>query len=427
MTIAPKDDDRLRDPSHGEGATGATPGPRLKRVLFVDDEDMVLVGIRRMLRAGGKNWDLEFSLGGEAALCACAANGFDVVVSDMRMPGMDGLELLTEVRNRFPGTARMILSGYSAPQAALSAVGIAHRFLSKPCDAVALESAIERVCALRDVLGGEELQKIVGAIGPLPSLSETFYSLTNLIENPDATVGQVADVIRRDPAMAAKVLQLVNSAFFGPAQTVTGLHAAVSHLGMSTIRNLVLVADAFRVFTPDRSIPPGEVEALWDHARRAALIAGNLPVDPKVRELTVIAALLHDIGKLVLASKMPAQFRKALTLAGKNNCAVFEAEQQVMGVSHAEIGAYLLGLWGIPGEIVDAVLNHHRPVRVAGARFETPEAVFVASLLAHEAVQEDGTAIELRESDRINLEKMGLLDRLPEFRSIALQAESQVG
>lgn len=423
MTIASEDDDRLCASSQRESTTGTAPaGQRPKRVLFVDDEDMVLLGLRRMLRAGGKNWDLEFSLGGEAALRACEANSFDVVVSDMRMPGMDGLELLTEIRDRFPGTARMILSGYSAPQAALSAVGVAHRFLTKPCDAIELESAIERICILRDVVEREDLRKVVGAIGPLPSLSETFCALTKLIENPGTTVRQVADVIQRDPAMAAKILQLVNSAFFGPAQTVTGLHAAVSHLGMGTIRNLVLVADAFRVFTPDKSIPSGIVDALWDHAQRTALIAGRLPVNPKVRDITVVAALLHDIGKLVFASRMPAQFGKALALAREKNCALFEAEQQTLGVSHAEIGAYLLGLWGIPWQVVDVALNHHHPARVAGSGFEALEAVFVADLLAHEAAPEDGIAADLRECDRISLEKLGLLERLPEFRSLALSS-----
>ena len=421
MMIASKNDDGLSASSPGADADGSPQAAeRLKRILFVDDEDMVLTGLRRMLRSGQKNWEMEFSLGGEAALNACSANSFDVVVSDMRMPGMDGLELLTEIRNRFPDTVRMILSGYSAPQAALSAVGVAHRFLSKPCDAVELETAIERVCLLRDVLSGKEFQKMIGAIGPLPSLSETFYALTKLTENSGATVRQIADVVQRDPAMAAKILQLVNSAFFGPAQTVTSLHAAVSHLGMGTIKNLVLVADAFRVFTPDRRIPAGVVDDLWDHAQRAAQIAGKLPVDRTIRDLTVIAALLHDVGRLILMSKMPVQFCQAADLAREKDCPMFEAEQQVIGVSHAEIGAYLLGLWGIPYQVVDAVLAHHRPVRAAGAGFEITQAVFVADLLAREAARENELPNELRECDRLSLERLGLLDRLPEFRALAL-------
>jgi HD-like signal output (HDOD) protein/ActR/RegA family two-component response regulator len=423
MAIASKNDNCVSTSSKGDDVAGTSQAEQqLKRVLFVDDEEMVLMGLRRMLRSGQKHWDLEFSLGGEAALNVCGTNSFDVVVSDMRMPGMDGLELLTEIRTRFPDTVRMMLSGYSAPQAALSAVGVAHRFLSKPCDAVELETAIERVCLLRDVLSGKEFQKIIGAIGPLPSLSETFLSLTKLVENPGTTVGQIADVVQRDPAMAAKILQLVNSAFFGPAQIVTSLRAAVSHLGMGTIRNLVLVADAFRVFTPGRNIPAGVMDELWDHSQRTAVIAGKLPVDRTIREMTVIAALLHDVGRLILASRMPEQFCKSLDLARAKNCSALEAERQVMGVSHAEIGAYLLGLWGIPYQVVDAVLSHHDPVRAAGNGFEITEAVFVADLLAHEAVREHEIANELRECDRVSLEKLGLLDRLPEFRALALSS-----
>jgi DNA-binding NtrC family response regulator len=180
----------------------------MKRILFVDDESRVLDGLRRMLYAERKRWAMEFALGGEAALQACEVEAFDVVVSDMRMPGMDGATLLGHIRDRYPSSARVILSGYAEPTLSTRAVSVAHRFLAKPCNASELQSIIDRLCALQDLLCAPELRRIVGAIGQLPSLSITYTSLTQAVRDPDASVDKVADIIERDVAMAAKVLQL---------------------------------------------------------------------------------------------------------------------------------------------------------------------------------------------------------------------------
>ena len=212
----------------------------MKRILFVDDESRVLDGIRRMLYAERKRWDMQFALGGEAALEACEAGGFDVVVSDMRMPGMDGATLLGHIRDRFPSSARIILSGYSEIALATKAVPVAHRFLAKPCSASELQSTIERLCTLQDLLCAPEMRKIVGTVGELPSLSITYTSLTQAVRDPDTSIERVAGIIEQDVAMSAKVLHLVNSAFFGMAQRVTSLQGAIGYLGMETITNLAL-------------------------------------------------------------------------------------------------------------------------------------------------------------------------------------------
>jgi HD-like signal output (HDOD) protein/CheY-like chemotaxis protein len=383
----------------------------VKRILFVDDESKILDGIRRMLHSDRTRWDMHFAVGGEAALQACEAGSFDVVISDMRMPGMDGAALLSEIRDRFPASARIILSGQSDPEAASRAIPVAHRFLAKPCSAIELQSTIEHVCALQEVLSRPELRQVVGAIGELPSLSSTYVSLTKAVSDDNSTIEHVAHIVERDIAMSAKILQLVNSAFFGLAQKVTNLHAAVSYLGMDTIRNLVLVADTFKACVPDRRIHSGVMEGMAEHAQRVAVIAAELPVAKNLRDATIIAALLHDVGKLVLASRLPEQYCAVQEFADTKHCDFFEAEEQVLGTSHAEIGAYLLGLWGIPHLAVEAIAHHHHPTRISHTGWDSTLAVYVADLL-------DGSvrSSAFRDSDKETLAALGLLSEVEELR-----------
>jgi HD-like signal output (HDOD) protein len=395
----------------------------MKRILFVDDESKILDGIRRLLYSQRSRWEMEFALGGEAALQACEAGSFDVVVTDMRMPGMDGATLLGHIRDRFPDTARIILSGYSEAELAIRAVPVAHRFLAKPCNAIDLQSTIDRVCLLQDLLSTPEIRRVVGSIGELPSLSRTYLCLAEAVRDPNTSIGHVAEIIEDDVAMSAKVLQLVNSAFFGLAQTVTSLPDAATYLGMETIKNLALASEAFRVFVPGSRIPKSFCESVQRRAQRVAAIAGALPLERKTREVTVVAALLHDIGSLVLASVMPDQFCSAHALAAERGCALFEAEEELLGISHAEIGAYLLGLWGIPNQAVEAIAYHHHPTRIQHSGFDCTVAVYVASFLTSELeAHPKGTkGLEIKKADQDCFKELGVMSRFADFRELALQ------
>ena len=395
----------------------------MKRILFVDDESKILDGIRRMLYADRKRWDLHFAVGGEAALKVCETSSFDLVISDMRMPGMDGATLLSHIRDLYPGTARIILSGYSDAALATRAVPMAQRFLAKPCNASELQSTIERVLTLQDLMCAPEIRTIVGGVGELPSLSRTYTALTEAVKDPSASIRQVADIISQDVAMSAKVLQLVNSAFFGLAQKITSVQNAAAHLGTETIKNLALASEAFRVFPPDSRIPQSVYESMQRHAQSTAVIAATLPADSKTRDITVLAALLHDIGSLILASKLPDKFCSVHAIAKENACKVFEAEEELLGTSHAEIGAYLLGLWGLPPLAIEAIAHHHHPTRIPHSDFDSTAAVYVADLLAHEldAHPQGAKGLEIEQSDRECLDGLGVLPRLESFREIAVQ------
>jgi len=388
----------------------------MKRILFVDDDSKILDGLRRSLSRDRNRWELEFAVGGEAALQACEKAPFDIVISDMRMPGMDGATLLGHVRERYPQTARVVLSGYSDIPTATRAVPVAHRFLAKPCEAAELRSAIERVGMLQDLMASPEVRKVVGAIGDLPSLSRVYSSLMDAMRAAEPSITEIAHIIEGDVPMSAKILQLANSAFFGVARAVTSLQSAVTYLGIDVIKNLALAAEIFTVFQPDSRLPH-IYEEVQDNAHRCAALAERMPVDLKDKDCTVIAALLHDVGELVLAAKMPETLLQVLDLTQRRGCRQYEAEEQILGTSHAEIGAYLLGLWGLPYLAVEAIAHHHRPTRISHQGFDISTAVYVVDVITS-AKTLNGTPAPLDPADQQCLDTLKVLDRMEEFRAL---------
>jgi HD-like signal output (HDOD) protein len=190
---------------------------------------------------------------------------------------------------------------------------------------------------------------------------------------------------------------------------------------MDTIKNLALVTETFRVYQPNKSVSVSEFKAIQQHAHHTAAIAARLPLGRADRDLTIVAALLHDTGTVVLASKMPDTYRATIEHSREYKCRRFEAEEELIGASHAEIGAYLLGLWGIPNLAVEAIAHHHRPDRIPHTGFDCSIAVFVADLLAREceARAKGHTDVELAKADLACLESLGVLPRLEEFRELA--------
>ncbi|HEY4355881.1 MAG TPA: response regulator [Acidobacteriaceae bacterium] len=395
----------------------------MKRILFVDDEADVLDGMRRMLRSVKEGWEFEFVRNGQAALAACQQRRFDAVVSDLRMPGMDGAELLAHIQTRFPDTARIILAGYADVALTTRAVPAAHRALAKTCSQKELKETLERVCALQDVLCNPALRKIVGAIGELPSLSRTYEQLHAAMLEPSTSIAAIARIVEQDVAMSAKVLQLVNSCFFGLAIQVTSLEHAVNYLGFNTIRTMALYSDTFKAFLPGRCVPTNFCDKLQKHSHRVARIAGALPLARAEKEMAVLGALLHDIGSLVLASSMSSQLCEVFTLMAEKSISQAEAEEELLGISHAEIGAYLLGLWGINNTIVEAIAHHHHPTRIPHERLDCASAVYLANLLANELDKHpnDFYGDRLGDVDRQNLTVMGLYHDFMKYRNLAVE------
>ena len=363
----------------------------MRRVLFVDDEPMVLLGLERMLRSHRDEWDMNFSGSGEEALVRLGAEPFDVVVSDMRMPGMDGAQLLSRVRAEYPHMVRVVLSGHTDQEAAMKVLPVAHQFLAKPCEGGSLKEAIDRACGLQSILGDERIREVIGRVDALPALPRLCSDLNSLIADPEVSLVKVARLVEQDPAMAAKVLHLVNSSFFGLPRRLTSIREAVSYLGLSLLRNLVFSLAMFRAFEGSGSgsgsgsgagrLPGFSHERMQSHALAVAHVAKRICPAREHADDAFISALLADVGQLVLAAHLPDLFGEIIRHAHASGLSLHAAECERLGVSHAEIGAYLLGLWQLPYAVVEGVAHHHDASRIPPHRFIAADAAYIAQAL----------------------------------------------
>jgi HD-like signal output (HDOD) protein len=364
------------------------------KVLFVDDDPSVLGGLRRMLRAHRDHFDTFGASSGYEALAMMEAEAFDVIVTDMRMPGMDGAELLEIVRRRYPDTVRIVLSGQLDDATAVRTAVLAHQFLSKPCEFEALIDAIDCSCGIRTRMIEADLRRALGRLDALPSPRPTLQRLTDSLGGGDANVHEITELIREDPAITAKLLQLVNSAFFGMPRHVADVRDAVVYLGLHMIRDLVAAADVFHAFEDDERIDRAVYEKIRFDCVRTAEISAQLSGQAPD---ACVAGMLHDVGLLALAVCLPEELQRTTEIADRTQTPLHVVEADVLGTTHAEIGAYLLTLWGFRDEIVEALAYHHSAPEHPGNPPLT-HLTYVAATIAATRDDEEQPSMEIAQS-----------------------------
>jgi HD-like signal output (HDOD) protein len=339
----------------------------------------------------------------------------------MRMPGMDGATLLTHVQELYPDIVRIVLSGYAEVSQAVRAVGVAHQFLSKPCDSERLMAIIARALLLREELKGDGVQRILGRIDSLPPMPATSAALRQALTDPDVDLGEVGEIISHDPSLTAKLLQLVNSSLFGLARPVNDMREAASYLGITVLRHLTLSTESFRSFRSMKGPEGFKLEAEQAHAYLTARIARELIDDPDLKDEAFLAGILANIGRLVMAYQMTDLYEEVQAIVMAEGRPWAEVELELMGASHAQVGAYLLGLWGLPDSIVEAVAFHLHPSDFPHGEVGLIEVVHLAEHFAAE-IEEAEFPDGPRRTNPLDLERLaatGLTARLDELRSRA--------
>jgi putative nucleotidyltransferase with HDIG domain len=394
--------------------------PNKKRILFVDDEPMVLKGLQRTLRKMRNEWDMAFTASGKEALDILGQQPMDVIVSDLKMPEMDGMQLLTEVRAQYPQVVRIILSGHLEHEMTLRSVQYAHQNLSKPCDAKILKQTLAKLFALRDILADESVKKIVSQIESLPSLPSIYSEIIEEMHSEDPSIKKVGEIIGKDLSMTAKILQVVNSVFFGLSRKISTPQEAVVLLGLETIKALVLSVKIFAEFS-QKKFAWFNIDALFNHSMAVSTYAKTIIKNEKLGQglinHSLMAGLLHDLGKLILATNFQEPYQKVLTAAKESDQNLWDLEYQTFGTSHAEIGAYLMGLWSLETPIIEAIAFHHGPAKSMAGNMGLLTAVHVGNAIEHTGDSSTNGDTDLA-CDTAYLDKLGVTDRLPEWRRV---------
>ncbi len=390
-------------------------------ILFVDDESNVLMGIKRLLRNFRNEWDMEFAGSAAEALDRLAQRPFNIIVSDLRMPGTSGIELLARVKQLYPSMIRFILSGYGDTDMILQSVGVAHQFLAKPCDPVELQEALVRAASLIKLFSSEALFRIIGDGASLPTLPELYRDLSQALKAPNCSSKQIAEIIKKDVYASTRIIQLVNSAFFSLSQKVESISQAVTLLGAETINTLVLAAHIFEEYE-ESVVQEFGIREIYVHSiavgGRARAIVLAETGDRKLSEEAMLAGIVHDLGKLALINSGNPEWRELYHRRNSIEVPFHVMEKERLGISHIEVGAYLLGLWGLSNRVVEAVAFHSEPSRAPGEpQFGSLCALHLANIFEKQAHSFVGVQ-KHASFDEAYLGRVGILERVEKLRSL---------
>lgn len=394
------------------------------RILLLLDDPAELAGSAPLAAGLPPGWQLIPCARPADALFQLNQVPFDVVMVDLQGNPLRGVEFLQQVWAVQPPTLRFLLGDSLAPDLMVACALGSHHFLHKPLDPAELRQAIERAGLVESLLAQGEARALVARLRTFPARPSVYFEVLNELRSPRASAAIVGELVARDLAISSKLIQIANSAFFAFEQPVHTLTDAVFMLGLESTASLVLGLEAFSRLDHVQ-LPCLSTDQIWRHsqtvANAARAIASFMTNQPGLAHEAYTAALLHDLGKLALAANLESPYRQTLEVAQARGIPLWQAERTVFGADHAQAGAYLLALWGLPEGVLRAVGHHHLPSAQMPGKFGADTALHLANFLEHaEAMVQAGAPFP--ESELNYPEELRIHEHLDTLRRIVRTA-----
>lgn len=355
-----------------------------RTILLVDDDPHITGALRRNLKSYPDHWQIVFFNSAADTLEYMDKNPVHILFSDIRMPGKDGFHLLKSVMDKYPRTVRIIFSGHYQEEKQMDSIRYAHQFIAKPVESSKILDVINNIIGLQEIMSSPRIEAQIGSLTNLQTMHENYISLLKALRSDEPSMKDISGLIKKDVALTARVMQMVNSAFFGVPHRISNCEQAVTLLGLDNIRNLLLSIEFFSTFEGG-PVPMRNIERLWEHSMLVAGLAGNIALAEGLSttqaDIATLGGMLHDIGKLVFLKEQEytAQLVKRRSKGMTDELAI---EEDIFACTHAEAGAYLLGVWGLEPAVIQAVRDHHQPERGGPAAGMNPAlAIHVANYL----------------------------------------------
>jgi HD-like signal output (HDOD) protein len=384
-----------------------------KRILFIDDEPALLESLTRVMRPLKNEWEIQVERSPQAALDRLSKERFDVVVTDLRLPVLNGVPVVSQVMERSPDAIRVTLSSPVEPANQQITLPPSHHVMARSDDLENLRETVERISRMRVRMHDENMRALISEIDGLPAVPAVCHELNRTLAQNDFSMREVASVVEKDPAICAKILQLVNSPFFGLNRKLTQLHDAVSYLGTSMLKNLVASVTLWRTLEGVRPSAIAQLSRVHGRCQRVGGLARRMMSKDRVRaEEAFVSGLLHDIGVTMLIAYLPERYDRITAEMLNTGLSFYEVERSLYSVDHAEIGAHLLDAWGLPFQVLEAVAFHSSAPNLRHTRLEPGDAVYIAQALL-DARDRDQHLDEC--IDTSYLEQLGVQDQLAEW------------
>ena len=352
------------------------------KILFVDDEKKVLSSLKRLFYNKKEEWEMDFVLGGRDALKQVREIEYDIVISDMHMPNIDGAYLLEQVQAISPYTLRFILSGYTDIDLVKKTLKATHKFFHKPCPKDKLEKIINRVVFLRKLLPDKSLREKINQIGVLPCNPLIYAMLVEALSKSD--LKRFQDTLYYDVCMFLNLFKIIMNSFFVEAKGIYSFFKLLHNIDLSILKTVFLSQEIFLDYS-DFTFKDFSINEIWRHSRVVAYlsktIAENLYKDKKFIEDCFIAGLLHDVGVFLMLLIFKERYLNFL----KNNFYKSDFEKKEIDefkCSHALLGAYLAGIWGANVNIVEAIAFHANPSLIKKKKLSPLSIVHFAGVFA---------------------------------------------